>query len=351
MSNQNNSLTDYIVETVFEAVRDNTIGDVRNNAATFAFSNVTRLGAVLIGEIILDYHKPDLKSIKDLKPGFEKVIVTAVERRSSMEMLAVLDDYVENSSYKGKNSVLERLRSVLNQNIKNANNNLEALLKKIGIDFDANKKSLSAVFNKLVGPNFKSLLYSKLDKLFNYGGYLKAMLTKFDPNNAEDYGAAWNSAIVTPLEGNFISGKSVGILEKIKRFPFLSAKNLLGITARRVFAGIATDLYFKAVYNSAEWVFDKLGLYDAEWYINTTDSITPFLFNDLSQNKLDNVIKIMHLISKGFRDGGGEVLSFEDIGTLFGDEDYKDMDYEKTVRIFGEISSYTTKKSFIPHPP
>ncbi|WP_298643442.1 hypothetical protein [uncultured Cardiobacterium sp.] len=78
MSNQNNSLTDYIVETVFEAVRDNTICDVRNNAATFAFSNVTRLGAVLIGEIILDYHKPDLKSIKDLKPGFEKVIVTAV---------------------------------------------------------------------------------------------------------------------------------------------------------------------------------------------------------------------------------------------------------------------------------
>nr|WP_298643444.1 hypothetical protein [uncultured Cardiobacterium sp.] len=257
-------------------------------------------------------------------------------------MLAVLDDYVENSSYKGKNSVLERLRSVLNQNIKNANNNLEALLKKIGIDFDANKKSLSAVFNKLVGPNFESLLYSKLDKLFNYGGYLKAMLTKFDPNNAEDYGAAWNSAIVTPLEGNFISGKSVGILEKIKRFPFLSAKNLLGITARGVFAGIATDLYFKAVYNSAEWVFDKLGLYDAEWYINTIDSITPFLFNDLSQNKLDNVIKITHLISKGFRDGGGEVLPFEDIGTLFGDEDYKDMDYEKTVRIFGEIYKLIT---------
>lgn len=50
MGNQNNSLTDYIVETVFEAMRDNTIGDVRNNAATFAFSNVTCLGAVLIGE-------------------------------------------------------------------------------------------------------------------------------------------------------------------------------------------------------------------------------------------------------------------------------------------------------------
>ena len=259
-----------------------------------------------------------------------------------MEMLAALDDYVEKNSYKGNNSVLERLRSVLNQNIKNANSKLEVLLKKIGIDFDANKKSLSAAFNKLVGPNFESLLYSKLDKLFNYGGYLKAMLTKFDPNNADDYGAAWNSAIVTPLEGNFISGKSVGILEKIKKFPFLSAKNLLGITARGIFAGIATDLFFKTVYNSAEWIFDKAGLYDAEWYINTTDSITPFLFNDLSQNKLDNVIKITHLISKGFRDGGGEVLPFEDIGTLFGNEDYKDMDYENTVRIFGEIYKLIT---------
>ena len=73
MGNQNNSLTDYIVETVFEAMRDNTIGDVRNNAATFAFSNVSRLGAVLIGEMILDYHKSDFRGCTRLVLNFTPI--------------------------------------------------------------------------------------------------------------------------------------------------------------------------------------------------------------------------------------------------------------------------------------
>lgn len=134
----------------------------------------------------------------------------------------------------------------------------------------------------------------------------------------------------------------------IQKFPKLSNKTLLGITLRGVFVGILSEVVYEVSYAVTKWAATDLTkaihgwyindkenakeLYEMDWFVESADTILPFVLNDLSGNKLQTVIGFNYLLSTTLKG-----LDIENTADLFGDEEYKDFDAEKVVSVYQKI--------------
>lgn len=339
--------------------KSNTVGSVPNvdkpaDVISFVFSNLNRYFTVGIGESIIKFAKnnSDLSMVNRLKNGFQEAIRLAVDKKQISEMLDALDEHLKTSKNK---EIFTRVRETLVKSLEKANEELNKVSRQFKyFDLDPIKDSPEKILDKVVRARYGRFLFDRLDKIFRASFFFKAIIQFMEDD--PEWRLSANIALTWGIQNRFIKGEQPGFLKRIFKdiggLRFLSPRKLLGLAARGVVAGIVTDLTVQAAYKfGKDYLFsgkfkDRFGeeLYEMKWYVNAADTIIPLLFNDLSKDKLGNVTKIAHLISMGFRDEENEILPPEDIGTLFGDEDYKDMDYKKTIRIFGEIYELVTGK-------
>ena len=331
----------------------------------YLLSNVFRIGPQILGEGMIRsalLKGKQLSSVltKGLTDNYTAAIDAAVRYKTLNDMLPEWDKMI-NSGKELSPDLRERLLQARQKLQSGADDAYRTLL-----EYAEHHSQLRSTMASKDGSRILNNLVSTLEyDLSSYGSNFSGAMNHF-----------FNGALfVKLLHDDLFSGKThrteqelqasvgnwLGLLEPFANPPaakgyFQGLRTLLNATIARPTAsllggavrggvtGIILSLEYEAVYHFSKWVFSDVSkqlfgkeLYEMDWFVNAADKTIPAVLGHLSGNELDTAIGFIHILGTRFRSTGSKTLNDETIGTLFGSNDYQEMNFGRVLSVYKKL--------------